>query len=393
MAETRASGARATWDVLFDALIADRELLAQRVREAFQEQLLSYRGVPVQLLDREVGIQVERVLESARAGHAAVSEVELAALAEIGELRARQGVPVEEMLRAWRIGVQVAVGFAREVGARLRVEDGAVLEFVQSLLAWSDIAMVTTARGHRRAELELARQEQEHRAAFVRGVLFGGLPPAEIRVQAEGYSLDPDREYVAVHGRAGDDQARHRLERALGFHEAVQHRRGLNALIDGGLAGFLLEQPVCEVDGVVGVGPPRPLDRLSDSFRLATRALQTAVSFGLSGVFDVPALGLRAAVAADRDVGDALRARYLDPLGASGSEAELIASLREYFACGMHVERAAERLFVHQNTVRYRIGRFEELTGASLRDPVVAFEVWWALERAALQQPHDATGL
>ena len=35
----------------------------------------------------------------------------------------------------------------------------------------------------------------------------------------------------------------------------------------------------------------------------------------------------------------------------------------------MHVERAAEQLFVHPNTLRYRIGRFEELTGANLRNP------------------------
>jgi len=35
--------------------------------------------------------------------------------------------------------------------------------------------------------------------------------------------------------------------------------------------------------------------------------------------------------------------------------------------------------------MRYRLGRFEELTGASLRDPVAAFEVWWALERASLR--------
>jgi DNA-binding PucR family transcriptional regulator len=55
----------------------------------------------------------------------------------------------------------------------------------------------------------------------------------------------------------------------------------------------------------------------------------------------------------------------------------------------MHVERSAERLFVHQNTVRYRIARFEELTGVSLRDPGVAFEVWWALERAAMPRREE----
>jgi DNA-binding PucR family transcriptional regulator len=70
----------------------------------------------------------------------------------------------------------------------------------------------------------------------------------------------------------------------------------------------------------------------------------------------------------------------------------LIASLRAYFECGMHFERAAARLFVHQNTLRYRIGRFEAITGASLREPTVAFEVWWALERyAASADRHSDT--
>jgi DNA-binding PucR family transcriptional regulator len=105
----------------------------------------------------------------------------------------------------------------------------------------------------------------------------------------------------------------------------------------------------------------------------------------MTGVHDVPSLGLRAAVAADADVGDALCARYLEPLAGGSSAGELRATLRAYLACGMHVERTAERLFVHQNTVRYRLARFEELTGASLREPEVAFEVWWALERAAMR--------
>ncbi|WP_038863553.1 helix-turn-helix domain-containing protein, partial [Mycobacterium avium] len=68
-----------------------------------------------------------------------------------------------------------------------------------------------------------------------------------------------------------------------------------------------------------------------------------------------------------------------------GSSRELIATVRTYLACGMHVERTATRLFVHQNTVRYRLARFEELTGASLRDTEVVTEVWWVLELAAMR--------
>ena len=123
--------------------------------------------------------------------------------------------------------------------------------------------------------------------------------------------------------------------------------------------------------------------RLGESFRLATRALVTAGAFGLTGTFDIAQLGLRPAIVADADVGDALHRRFIVPLEGSRSAGELVASLRAYFDSGQHIERAAERLFVHPNTLRYRLARFEELTGANLRDPVVAFEVWWALQRAS----------
>jgi hypothetical protein len=385
MAQAETGDARRAWDALFDALLGEHEMLSRRVRETLQAELPVYRSLPREELEADVRLEVERVIRSARAGRTAVSDRELADLAEVGERRARQGVALDDMLRAWRIGVQVLVSYAREVGRRIGIDDDQVLEFVESTLAWADVAMVTTAGGHRQAELDLALADQERRAAFVRGALFGALPPAELRVQAEAYSLDPTREYVAVRARAPEGGETRQLERALGFHDAAQHRRGLSAVIDGDVAGFLREPPLGDVEGVVGVGPPRPLERLTESYRLATRALVAAHASGLEGIHDVASLGLRAAVAADADVGDALRARYLDPLAEGSSAAELMATVRTYLANEMHVERTAEQLFVHQNTVRYRLARFEELTGASLRDPQVAFEVWWALERAAMR--------
>jgi hypothetical protein len=356
------------WDVLIDAL-AQRADLAGRVRAAIQAKLPAYRSMPAERLDTEVGMQVERVLGSARRGSADVSD-----LAAVGEARAQQGVPVADMLRAWRIGIEVVISYAREAGRDLGIEDALMLEFVQSTLAWSDAAMVTTASAHHKTELALALSEEEHRSSFVRGVLFGSLPSNEMRIQAEAYGLDPGREYVAVRAGAG-----------VGHHKLEQWP-GVTAAIDGCVAGFLAEPPPRDIDAVVGVGPPRLLEHLSQSYRSAARALATMEAFGLRGGYDIPALGLRAAVAMDAEVGQALRVRYLEPLNAGGSGCELIATLRVYLACGMHVERTATRLFVHQNTVRYRLARFEQLTGASLRETQVLFELWWALELSVMRR-------
>jgi hypothetical protein len=373
---------RTGWDALFDALLDDVDALSATTGERLRAEFAAYRTIPVEALGRSLRSQFARMLSAARAGREQVSDAEVAQLAEIGEDRARQGVPVEVVLWGWRVGVQLLIDRAREVGSDVGAADRCVLDFAQSLLAWTDVALLTIAAAHRRTELELARREQQHRADLVRGVLFGTLAPGVMRGQFESYGVDTERDYIAVRARP----AERATERALGFHEALQHRRGLSAVIDGDLAGFLRERPPGDSPGIVGVGPPRALGRLAESFRLATRALVTADAFGLTGTFDLAQLGLRPAVAADADVGAALHRRYLEPLEATRSAAELRASLRAYFESGLHVERAAERLFVHPNTLRYRLGRFEELTGASLRDPVVAFEVWWALERASLRE-------
>jgi hypothetical protein len=381
--------AGAGWAALFGAMLDCHVEIAIRARQEMQAQLPAYGSIPAEEIEPGVRSQLEHILLSARAGRSAVSAASVAELAAVGELRARQGVPVEEMLRAWRIGIQLVIARAREVAAARGLDDGVLLDFVESVLAWADVAMVTTASAHRRAEIERARQDQERRASFVRGVLLGTLGQAAARQQHESYGVDLTQEYVAFRARPAEGGSTERLGASLET-EAGNAHVGLTALIDGDLAGLLRTAPTGAVDGIVGIGPHRPLDRLAESFRLATRALATADAFGLTGVYDVPALGLRAAVIADGDVGDALRSRYLAPLEEAGSASELVASLRAYFESGMHVQRAATRLFVHQNTLRYRIARFEELTGANLRDPHIAFEVWWALERAQLGELEES---
>lgn len=379
------SSADATWSILVSTLLDEYGEVAGRVRDTIAARIPTYRAVPGKSLEDEVGREVEHLLRCARRSDAATDEPILDELAAIGEARARDGIPVDDMLRAWRIGVEVVVGCAREVAQEVGVDDASVLEFVQSVLAWSDVAMVRTASAHRRTELALALAADESRAAFVRGALLGTLPAAELRMHAEVHGLDPAAEYVAVRARLQDDDGPQLgIKQALGFQDSAPSRRGLCAIVDGDLAGFLTEPPH-HVEGVVGFGPPRPLLRLSDSYRMAARALVTAEACGLRGAYDIASLGLRSAVAMDADVGEMLRKRYLQPLSLGGWGPELIATLRTYLAHGMHVERTAATLFVHQNTVRYRLARFEELTGASLRDTEVLVEVWWALELSAMR--------
>src|SRR5438105_4099642 len=307
---------------------------------------------------------------------------------DVGRTRAQQGIPVEDVLIALRIGVKDVLTRAREVAGPLGIESEEMLDFVQSLTAWADRAMAIVAAAHRQTELDLVRRQQERREHLAREALRGRLAASQLRERANACGIDPEGEYIAIRASLQADGERLELERTLGFHDNVSPRPGASTELDGDLAGFLRELPSRALPLAVGVGPARPLERLAESFELATRALTTARAFGLEGANTLETLGVLPSVAADAAVGDALTRRYLEPLAASG--AEIITSLRAYFECDMHVDRAAKQLFVHPNTLRYRIARFEELTGANLRELRTAVEVWWVLQRAATAGPQGS---
>jgi DNA-binding PucR family transcriptional regulator len=60
--------------------------------------------------------------------------------------------------------------------------------------------------------------------------------------------------------------------------------------------------------------------------------------------------------------------RLLGPLADYDARhnAELLATLRSFLACDGSWSACASRMYVHVNTVRYRIGRIEALTGRDL---------------------------
>ena len=47
----------------------------------------------------------------------------------------------------------------------------------------------------------------------------------------------------------------------------------------------------------------------------------------------------------------------------------LVKTLKAYFDSGTNASEAADRLFLHRNSVLYRLARVEKLTGLHLKDP------------------------
>ncbi len=48
---------------------------------------------------------------------------------------------------------------------------------------------------------------------------------------------------------------------------------------------------------------------------------------------------------------------------------DLVRTLRAYFAAGSNASEAADRMFLHRNSMLYRLARIQDLNGLDLKDP------------------------
>jgi hypothetical protein len=384
-AETEGLGSATPLEQLAALLLADAERLAERGAAAMQELLPSYAKVSREALLPVVLANTRNILEAIRDPECDRTQAEADHRAS-GEARAKQGITSDEMLHAWRIGLDVVREEAHATADELGIGKDVLLEFIEAMLRWGDIAMRTSASAHREAELEIARHEQHHRTNLVRGILFGTLAPGAIRVQAGGYGLDLAVRYHAVRAHPTPELSVRALERQLGVADGAGPRRGLAALLDGDLVGFVREPLPSSIATAVGVGPPALLHELGNSFRLATRALEGASAVGLGGPVTLSQLGLWPAVIADRDVGDELLRRVIEPVLAQGRTGEAVLdTVMRYVDNDLRLELTADQMYLHVNTVRYRLRRFEELSGMSLRAVGDLVQVWWAIQRYRLR--------
>src|SRR5262249_13953257 len=87
------------------------------------------------------------------------------------------------------------------------------------------------------------------------------------------------------------------------------------------------------------------------------------------------------AVVEEDELGEALFARYLAPVLATGpGAAVLLDTVSAYLRADCNVARGAAGLSIHQNTLRHRLARFEQLADVELSGLEATFEVWWALQ-------------
>jgi purine catabolism regulator len=249
----------------------------------------------------------------------------------------------------------------------------ALLQHVATIVAL-EVEKLTAEREHRR------RTGSELLAAIIDGRVDGAVAASQL--QAHG--LRPDALVVAALERSGPMRSDMHSRLADRGVPHVLLRRGETLLIVLDAEGEAIERLLALAghDAYVGLSsrPVAGAGRVPDAVREARLALQAA----RSGEHRVVPYGTNDRPFMPRTVAEAAAIvdRILGPLIEYDREhnADLVHSLEQFLRANRSWQRAAEPLFVHKQTLVYRMKRVEELTGRRLDDTGDVAELWLALQ-------------
>lgn len=355
---------------LIEALASDASLIEDAVRD-------------VRVAVAEVGrLEAADVARHTRALLAAAtraiadrrgpSQAELDFVEDLAVTRARQRVPIHDVLTAIHVAQRHIWNRARELASRFEVSTDLLMDARDLYEDWAEQVRARLIVAHRRTEIGQAQSQRDRRVQLLRRMLDGGSAAALAAAEA---GLDPDGVYWVLRALAGGD---------TGAAAVEEHLRAtptdLFGVLDDGVTGIVAAVPAVEVDLPVGLAGPLPVEDLDLAHRWAGQARDAAAALGRVGVVDVEDVSAVAALRSRPDLGRRLRRRRLVPLDEEDGYARDIArTVALYLENDRNVDATANALYVHPNTVRHRLKRFVELAGMPLDATFGAVEAWWAI--------------
>ncbi|MGZ4188706.1 MAG: PucR family transcriptional regulator [Actinomycetota bacterium] len=381
--------------------------LAERMLKQYLDSIPSYRALPDVTLDQIREVNRANVIGFIRAlrERRGPSPEELTMIRESAKRRAREGVPLSSLLAAYRAGAQIAWGEARMIIGDDPERLSVGLDFATAVMSWMDEASGAAAQAYLAEYERLASDLEASRRDFLDGVLGGDLTGDEILARGEALGLDPAVSYAVsivsfVHHTADDGLLRttqHRLRTMSadlpGADRSLVVARGPELVLvlpskgtvdeqAGQLTTLAMQASEAGAELCAGLGRAREsLTELAASHREASIALAAARAGSTSPVAVYGEVLIEELILRERAVARRLAQTILEPLN---THPDLRETLVEYMRHGPSLPAVAKRLYLHPNTVAYRLARVRDLTGRDPKSPAGVAELFLALRASQL---------
>lgn len=368
-----------------DAMRPDLPAISTQVVEAIRAEVPSYAdpfaGQMGRTIENAVALALGGFLTIAsegggdRSAAATFGEVADAAYA-LGRGEARSGRSMDALLSAYRVGARVAWRDLGGAGVRAGLPAASVARFAELVFDYIDELSAASAAGHSEELARSGRVRQRYLERLTQSLLRGASADA-LEAAAERAEWAPPTLLTAVvlpESRARgalaqlDEQTLQPAEQVPGLEDhpdlTVLLVPGASAQSRPALMRVLLGRHAV-------LGPTRPWRQVRSSFDRAVRMLGLDVAEPEAEPVDTEAHLPQLLLTADPEALRDLRAEVLAPLAdlrpATGDK--LRETLRLWLLHQGRRDEVAAQLFVHPQTVRYRVQQLREIYGDRLTDP------------------------
>lgn len=354
--------------------------LVEEIIEAVQIAVPAYeRG-----LDRNVRTGVQQALQGFLELVAGGDEAQLPGhdvYFAFGRGEARSGRSLDALLSAYRAGARVAWRGMARAGDAAGVEPHELYTLAEGIFAYIDEISAITAEGYTYEQSLALRERHEHTRRLIEVLLAEPQPPgAELQRIAEAADCAlPDALAVLAFQSPHLDRTGARLAEPVRF--ATFEGLGWALVPDPAAPGRHAELRAALRDAYAAIGPAIPPERASESAQRARLALEALGPCGDGQLIVADDHLLELILHSGGALTEDLARRRLAPLDQlpSGARERLLDTLEAWLDAQGEARPAADRLHVHVQTVRYRLGQLRERLGGALDDPRGRIELALAL--------------
>jgi hypothetical protein len=345
--------------------------MGQRIESAVQMALGTFLQLAARSHDSDPGPPLSRALEGAY---------------ELGRGEARQGRSMDALLSAYRVGARVAWRELSETAVDRSLPPRMIARFAELVFAFIDELSAASVSGH--AD-ELASSDRERRRHFDRlgQHLLSGAPTETLQASAERAGWRPPDTLTAVavpsaHARglvSRFGQSTLQLSEDL---PGIESAESVVVLLVPDMHGPNRSRLLRELQGRRAmVGPARPWTQAHSSYHRILRARELHLAGDDTDTVDTDTHLVELVLGADGDAADDLRHQVLAPLSQlrPNTADRLAETLRSWLLHQGQRDAVAADLFVHAQTVRYRMTQLRELYGERLNDPQTVLQLIVAL--------------
>jgi PucR C-terminal helix-turn-helix domain len=347
---------------------AFRGRMGQAIEDAVQQALAGFLRLTAEGDDPETSPTVRPALDRAYM---------------LGQGEARQGRSTDVLLAAYRVGARTAWREWSAVAVSHQVPGDALAVFAERVFAYIDQLSALSVAGHANELAKTGLARQRHRELLARQ-LFAAAPADDLEATAERADWKPPRTLTALAVPRGGER---RIVPTVDSRTLEVPEDALPPLLRpvtvllvpdvGGQARAEFRRSIT-VPGTA-IGPDRPWMKARASVSRTLRALEMCTES--SDPFDTEEHLMELVVNADTEALADLQASVLAPMNAlrPAVKQKLVETLRAWVLHHGRRDEIAAALYVHPQTVRYRLGQLRELYGDDMKSPRVIQELTVAL--------------